>query len=770
MKKRLSFLLAMVMLLSACGKETNQTETTTATTAVTTATETTTQAVTTSAATTTTASATSAVTTTEAAPDPADELPRMDGSTSAIPLEAGLKAELLGIKYSEAKELVSHTKTHESFQRLLNGDVDLIFSVPISAEQQKMADEAGVVLNAVPVAKEGFVFVVNADNPVDALTTQQIKDIYSGKITNWAELGGKDLPILAYQRNTDSGSQNYMTEFMGDTPLKEPESKYVAGGMGGLMDAIATYDNSEGAIGYSVYSYAAQMYANANQVKFIAVDGVEPTKATMADESYSLSSCTYIIYPDTADEKTMEFVIWAVSDEGQNAVLESGYLPVNGMEIPDKFMPYDAVGTGEAKPSDYKPDTKYSQAYLGYNNGITLSGNLDYKDNYYVLDCLTDKELQDRINADIREATDSLKPYFDEKYYNEGDSWGIPVKKSQGVSIIAECRNGYLSILLYYCDRNIRSAASIDISYDRSYDYAVCLNYDLFTGEKIEKLSNLFYEGVDFAPAMNNAISDFIANDYVPGTEVEQKIDFSGLLGEPEVFTINRVWLPSDNAYFYDSPYLVYTGFESIYDLTVVGKYRDMTELFVENTDVFDAKYIEWEEDYIIENNLYIPYVVSSRYHTEEEIKEQSEIYYKAYTAAAKVFEEEYGYNFKDLNWVRWLGMRERGNTYYFITDVAAADITVWLDAETFEPLSVSDILGENWTDYAGEEVKNSARHNLCGYSIAYDYNQDPPVRLDYLSAWVMYEKGEEGWWGMEDINIPLSEIKSDYIDINEEY
>ena len=114
-------------------------------------------------------------------------VPKMDGSTSAIPLEAGFKSKMLSVPYSDAKMLVSHHKTHESFSMLLSGENDMIFTVPISEEQQKMADDAGVKLNFVPVAKEGFVFVVNKNNPVDSLTSAQIRDIYSGKITNLKE-------------------------------------------------------------------------------------------------------------------------------------------------------------------------------------------------------------------------------------------------------------------------------------------------------------------------------------------------------------------------------------------------------------------------------------------------------------------------------------------------------------------------------------------------------------------------------------------------------
>ena len=106
-----------------------------------------------------------------------ENFPRIDGSTSLIPLEAGVRAAIFGKSIEQAEKDVAHTTTWGSFKNLLEGKADLIFSTPISDEQQEMADEAGVKLEQVPVVKEAFVFVVNAKNPVDALSQKQIKDI-----------------------------------------------------------------------------------------------------------------------------------------------------------------------------------------------------------------------------------------------------------------------------------------------------------------------------------------------------------------------------------------------------------------------------------------------------------------------------------------------------------------------------------------------------------------------------------------------------------------
>ena len=235
-------------------------------------------------------------------------LPKMDGSTSTIPLEAGIIAKLFDISQENAETGVVHSTTYGSFDNLLQGKCDVIFSTPISEQQRQQAVDAGLELVEKPIVYEGFVFVVNAKNPVDTLSQQQIKDIYSGKITNWKEVGGNDAEIIAYQRNETSGSQNYMNEFMKDSNLMKPKTTFVPASMVGLMDAVANYDNAENAIGYSVYAYAADMYGNGNEIKFIKVDGVEPTKATMASREYPLLNYNYAIY-DKAKEATTNEII-----------------------------------------------------------------------------------------------------------------------------------------------------------------------------------------------------------------------------------------------------------------------------------------------------------------------------------------------------------------------------------------------------------------------------------------------------------------------------
>lgn len=629
-----------------------------------------------------------------------DSLPRMDGSTSAIPLEIGLKSGFLGISYTQAKEMVSHTTTHDSFKRLINGEVDLIFSVPISEEQQKAADDAGIKLFMEPVAREGFVFVVNANNPIDSLTSEQLRKIYSGEITNWSQVGGNDEPILPYQRNFDSGSQNYMTVFMEDVPLMPPKTELVAIGMGGLMDAVAVYDNSEGAIGYSVYSYAAQMYANANKVKFLAVDGVAPSKATMADESYPLLSCTYMIYTDKSPESAGKFVEKALSDEGQGYVLDSGYLPVNGMEVPEKYLPYEAVGTGEKRPADFKPSNRYS-ALNFYIRGEDEKAPIIKTGSSLKLDFLKDSELQSRINADISEAIKRFVANGNAVSDNE-IMWQID---SDTI-----CRNGYLSIIL---TRKVSDLYGV-------YSQAETLNYDLFSGKKIERFSDLFYEGEDFVPDVNKRISEELnaqAADYFDFSDNEPKLDFSGILGEPRLFTINSVGLEPDNMYFTYGQFIRY--FNEYNDVRecdlrrLATQYRDMKEIIRDEWAelIYESSYNEWETEYVTEDGDVYLRVVGSQFHTDEEVKAEDKFRYELQRRAWEHLRKA----IPDYNSRGAIDYRKRGN-YYSVGNrsfIAEEDRSVNFDADTLEIITLEMLVGKNWQQYLTDEYKEFAELEL---------------------------------------------------------
>ena len=128
-----------------------------------------------------------------------DEYPSVDGSTVTIPLSEAVAATLTNQTIEEVRPYILHNKTHQAYLNLIDKKVDLIFVTGPSAEELELAKEADIELEIIPIVSEGFVFLTHADNPVKNITSENLKDIYTGKITNWSELGGDDVAIIPYQ-------------------------------------------------------------------------------------------------------------------------------------------------------------------------------------------------------------------------------------------------------------------------------------------------------------------------------------------------------------------------------------------------------------------------------------------------------------------------------------------------------------------------------------------------------------------------------------------
>ena len=117
---------------------------------------------------------------------------------------------------------------------------------------------------------------------------------------------------------------------MGDLEPAMGQRTYISGHMGNILDAVASYDNGPNAIGFSVYSFVTQMYQNSSELKMLAVDGIEPCRETIMDETYPLSSCTYFIFsanePENSEvRKLADFI---KSEKAQSAIEETGYMRI----------------------------------------------------------------------------------------------------------------------------------------------------------------------------------------------------------------------------------------------------------------------------------------------------------------------------------------------------------------------------------------------------------------------------------------------------------
>lgn len=267
-----------------------------------------------------------------------NNLPRLDGATALYPLYAAFaRATYPSAEYKvyDKDSVIICSKTSGAFDNLLDGTADLIFLAGISEEQRAEANERGLELKLTPIGKEAFIFFVNARNSMSNLSVENIKDIYSGRIRNWSEVGGSNREILAYQRPNASGSQTMLEKIMGDTPIIEaPENVYDE--MYGMYMAVA-YKNHNNAIGYSFLYYIRDMIAE-NKIKFLSIDGIEPTAANISNGYYPFAHDFYAItvmrQHMTDEEKarvqnTNRLIEWILSPQGQSLVEKTGYVSLS---------------------------------------------------------------------------------------------------------------------------------------------------------------------------------------------------------------------------------------------------------------------------------------------------------------------------------------------------------------------------------------------------------------------------------------------------------
>ncbi|MBQ4630158.1 MAG: substrate-binding domain-containing protein [Clostridia bacterium] len=263
-------------------------------------------------------------------------MPIMDGSTSTYPFTQNVYSSLFynGMAHPQYPE--KHSKSHVSYQRLINGEVDMIFaSVYPASDILELAKEKGVELELIPIAYDAMIFFTNKDNPATGLTTEQISNIYvNDAYDNWSELGGGDALLYPYCRNNDSGSHAQMERhFLNGNEIHPEVQKETSFTMSNILTDVmdAKTESPTGyALGYSIYYYYHNMdmfYDVHNNLKLLAIDGIMPTDETIANGTYPLSNNTYVVLrkdspKDSPERKMAEFML---TEEGQQCVESSGF-------------------------------------------------------------------------------------------------------------------------------------------------------------------------------------------------------------------------------------------------------------------------------------------------------------------------------------------------------------------------------------------------------------------------------------------------------------
>ncbi|MBQ8306006.1 MAG: substrate-binding domain-containing protein [Blautia sp.] len=257
-----------------------------------------------------------------------EEFPRIDGSLACVPMIEALAQRVTSCTEAEAERILDDfTNTNPCYLELAQGNRDILLVYEAAEETKKQLEEYET-LDIRELGKDALVFLVNEDNPVESLTVQQIYDIYTGKITNWSEVGGNDVEIEAFLRPETSGSMTLMRKLiLGDAELIEGQFEVIPT-MEGIINQLKEYENDANALGFSVYYYASAMH-QVPGVRLIRVEDVEPSNETIKTGEYPLVNPFFVVTNEQSSENALAIRDWLLTDDGQTFVEECGYVRAN---------------------------------------------------------------------------------------------------------------------------------------------------------------------------------------------------------------------------------------------------------------------------------------------------------------------------------------------------------------------------------------------------------------------------------------------------------
>lgn len=260
-----------------------------------------------------------------------ENYPKMGGSLANLPLGEAVTATVLGIDREKASSMITFEgSTTDNYEWLVDGRFDIILAYEMGDDAKAYCREKGVELEMTPIGTDALVFICSLENGVENLTQQQIEEIYKGNITNWSQVGGEDHNIIPYQRNKDSGSQTLFDKLvdLGDELMDAPQDIRI-GSMIGLLEAVADYENSKDALGYTVYYYLTNMEKDKLETsKLLSVDGIAPTNETIGKGEYPYTNDFYVVIRKDAAQDSPERILynWICSEQGKELAERENYV------------------------------------------------------------------------------------------------------------------------------------------------------------------------------------------------------------------------------------------------------------------------------------------------------------------------------------------------------------------------------------------------------------------------------------------------------------
>ena len=236
----------------------------------------------------------------------------ISGSTSVGPL-----AEKLAMKYEEENDVKIEVNQIGSSAGITNA-ISGVSQIGMSSRDLKQ-EEKDSDLQELIIAYDGIVVVAHPSNPVKDLTMEQVKQIFTGEITNWKEVGGKDMEIVVVSREDGSGSRDAFQEIVGYESGQLIKNAIVASGNGNIKTTVAM---NKHAIGFISFEYVDE------SVSTMDINGVQAKAENVLAGQYELSRPFLFVHKEDVPESAKQFIEFILTPEGQKIVESAGAIPL----------------------------------------------------------------------------------------------------------------------------------------------------------------------------------------------------------------------------------------------------------------------------------------------------------------------------------------------------------------------------------------------------------------------------------------------------------
>jgi phosphate transport system substrate-binding protein len=243
----------------------------------------------------------------------------IDGSTTVGPIAKAFAEYYMG-KHPDVTITVSESGSGNGAKSLINEACDVAtMSRPMKKSEKEAAKKAGVMPVEHIAAMDGIAMVVHESNPLKDLTIEQIRQIYTGQIRNWKELGGPDAPIVAISRDTNSGTYETFESMVMNKEKMTGKTEYV-GSNGAIRQRVMS---TTGAIGYVGLAFR-------EGVKTLKVNNIEATPETVLAKTYPIARPLYMYTNGRPGPETPlhDFINLSNTAEGKKIIEDTGFVPL----------------------------------------------------------------------------------------------------------------------------------------------------------------------------------------------------------------------------------------------------------------------------------------------------------------------------------------------------------------------------------------------------------------------------------------------------------